>query len=86
VGDERKVETALERMGRHAAEALGGGLGVAVLAARRDLRSATHGVPCSLGPLDAASVGHEAERVLGFGSTGRERWPSPPAKEITPCT
>jgi hypothetical protein len=55
---EPKVESLLERMPRDTAKSLSESLGVAVLAAWRNLRAATYRVPRGLSPLDSRSVTH----------------------------
>src|SRR2546423_596609 len=57
-GNKPEIEALLERMIRHATETFREGLGVAVLAARRDLRASAYRVPRRVRPLDRASVGH----------------------------
>ena len=54
----REVESVLEGMAGRAAKPLREALGVAVVAAARDLRAARHRVPRRVRPLDGGSVAH----------------------------
>ena len=52
LGHEAEIESLLVRVAGHTAKPLCEGLGVAVLAARTDLRAPARGVPGRVGPLD----------------------------------
>src|SRR5207245_2590735 len=56
-----------------AAEALGERLRIAMVAARRDLRAAAHGVPRRVGPLDFGVLAHVLGSYLGL-AFGLDEW------------
>src|SRR4051794_10389342 len=59
LGDEAWVESLLIGMALHPAKALGERLGIAMIAAGRDLRATPYRVPCRVGPFDMGVFAHE---------------------------
>src|SRR5882672_3454979 len=62
VRNKLQIEAPLKRVSRHASEALCKGLGVAKLAAGRDLCAAAHRVPSSVCPFNRTFLAHSVAR------------------------
>ena len=71
-GAQGEVEAVLEGMARHAAEALGQALGVAVVAAACDLGATGDGVPGRVGPFDLRHDAAECVLSSAFGKGLKE--------------
>jgi hypothetical protein len=66
LGAQGEIEAAFERMAGHAAEAFRKPLDISVISTRANLRAAGDRVPCGIGPLDGALLGHaDSKKSVG---------------------